>query len=117
MVVDMQQSTDFYQKLLGFKVVVSVPDKNPFFVILKNGPVELMLYQQQEFVKEIPKFAKTPVGGSIALYLEVENIKPLFNQLKGKVNIIQQLHETLYGTREFSLEDVNGYVLMLAERK
>jgi len=114
MVDDMKKTIDFYQEILGFQVTVSVPEENPFFVIINHESIELMLYQRDQFGKEIPKFKKMSVGGSIALYLEVENIKSLFDCMKGKVKIIQTIHETDYGSTEFSFEDCNGYVLMLA---
>lgn len=117
MVLDMDRTIDFYQNLLGFKVTVSVPEEKPFFAILKNDSVELMLYTKSEFKKEIPKFGKMDVGGSIALYIGVDDIKSIYKDLKNKVKIIQELHTTDYGTKEFSFEDINGYVLMLNESK
>ncbi len=116
MVDDMNASFNFYTKFLGFSCIVSVPEQQPFFVILQNGPVELMLYERKQFSEEIPQFKTMPVGGSIALYLTVENIDELYNDLKDKVTIIQQLHATDYATTEFSCEDNSGYVLMFNQR-
>ena len=116
MVDDIQKTIDFYKDILGFKITISVPEENPFFVVINNGPVDLMLYQRDQFSEEIPKFKDILIGGSIALYMNVENIESLFEVLKEKVKIIQELHETNYGTKEFSFEDCNGYVLMIAQK-
>lgn len=116
MVDDMDKSLIFYTDILGFNLIVSEPNKNPFFVILQNGPVELMLYHRKQFSQEIPKFKDILVGGSIALYFGVDEIEKLYMRLKGKVKIIQELHTTDYGSTEFSFEDNSGYVLIFNER-
>ena len=115
MVDDMEKSIDFYREVLGFKIILSEPKSDPFFVILQNGKVDLMLYQRKQFAEEIPSFKKIPVGGSIALYIGVENITSFFDDIKSKVKIIQPLHKTGYGSVEFSCEDYNGYLLMFHE--
>lgn len=116
MVDDMEGSINFYRDVLGFSNIVSEPKENPFFVILKNGSVKLMLYHRNQFSDEIPKFGKMSVGGSIALYIDVEKVDDLYEGIKNKVKIIQELHNTEYGSMEFSCEDNSGYVLMFNER-
>lgn len=116
MVDNVTESIDFYRDILGFEVTVLVPEENPFFAILQNGPVELMLYHRAHFSEEIPKFKNLSVGGSIALYIGVEAIDSLYKLLKDTVKIIQPLHTTDYGSIEFSCEDNSGYVLMFNER-
>lgn len=116
MVDDMKKSIDFYKEILGFNIIVSVPKENPFFVILQNGPVELMLYVRKQFAEEIPKLKDMNMGGSIALYIGVKNIKSFYKDVKDEIVIIQPLHETDYGSTEFSCEDYNGYILMFNER-
>ena len=116
MVDDMNKSIDFYRDILEFSIIVSEPQDNPFFVILQNGKVELMLYHRTQFSQEIPKFKDMPVGGPIALYIGVDEIEKLYKSVKNKVKIIQKIHKTDYGSTEFSCEDNSGYVLMFNER-
>lgn len=116
MVDNMAKSINFYRDILGFTIIISEPKETPFFVILQNGSVELMLYHRNQFSQEIPKFKDMSVGGSIALYIGVEEVEELYKSLSGKVKIIQELHTTDYGSVEFSCEDNSGYVLMFNER-
>ena len=113
MVDDMQKTLKFYKELLGFNVTVSVPDEDPFFVILANGDVNIMLYKREQFAEEIPAFKTQSMGGSVALYIGIDNIEEVYKNLSDKVDVIQPLHKTNYGTTEFSFEDCNGYILML----
>lgn len=117
MVDDIEASIDFYRKLLGFEIVVTEPKENPFFVILKNGDVELMLYNRKQFSEEISKFEKMKIGGTVALYIGVEKIDTFYKSVKNEVRIIQKLHSTDYDSTEFSCEDNSGYVLMFSEKK
>jgi uncharacterized glyoxalase superfamily protein PhnB len=43
------------------------------------------------------------------LYTQVDNIEALRNRLDGKAEIIEDLHNTSYGTREFIIRDCNGF--------
>ncbi len=116
MVDNMKDTVKYYTDILGFSIKISFPEDNPFFVSILNENVEIMLYTREEFSKEIPKFKDMKVGGSIALFIEVSNIKDMYKRIKGRVNIVQELHDTSYGTTEFSIEDINGYILMFNEK-
>lgn len=113
LVDDMDSMLHFYSELLSFNLETAVPEKSPFFVILNNNGVKLMLYAREQFTEEIPHFLSPETGGTFALFLEVENIEELYEKLQKSDSIIQPLHTTNYGTKEFSLSDPSGYVVML----
>ena len=43
------------------------------------------------------------------LYIYVESVDALRSQLDGKINIVEDLHDTFYGMREFIIRDCNGF--------
>jgi uncharacterized glyoxalase superfamily protein PhnB len=43
------------------------------------------------------------------LYIHVETIDTLRRQLDGKIDIVDDLHDTFYGMREFVIRDINGF--------
>jgi uncharacterized glyoxalase superfamily protein PhnB len=45
----------------------------------------------------------------VDLYVETDNIDDLYQRLKGRVTIREDLHETFYGMREFIVRDVHGF--------
>lgn len=112
LVDDMAAMVDFYTQKLSFRVLTSVPENNPFFVILGNNTVQLMMYSRTQFAEEIPHFTAPETGGTFAMFLEVEDIETLYKELRSYDSIIQPLHVTTYGTKEFSLTDPSGYVVM-----
>jgi lactoylglutathione lyase len=126
MVDSVNQTLDFYEQVLGFKLVMGVPENSqqvvttrdvntPLgFAIIKYHNVELMLQSQESLSKELPVFKNQPVGGSVTLYIEVARVKKLYENLKDKVTILKDLHATFYGKQEFYIRDCNGYVLTFA---
>jgi uncharacterized glyoxalase superfamily protein PhnB len=43
------------------------------------------------------------------LYIHVESIDTMRRQLDGKIDIVDDLHDTFYGMREFVIRDINGF--------
>lgn len=117
LVDDLPKTISWYQSILGFEIISISPDStNPTFARLKKGGVEIMFYHRTEFALEIPSFTDTRIGGSIALYLTVDDIQSIWDMIQDKAKVIQPLHNTDYGSREFTILDCNGYHLMFGER-
>jgi uncharacterized glyoxalase superfamily protein PhnB len=45
----------------------------------------------------------------VDLYITTENADDLFHQLKDQVQVVEDLHDTFYGMREFIVRDNNGF--------
>lgn len=117
LVDDFDKTIQWYQSTLDFKIVSISPDStNPTFARLKKGSVEIMFYHRSEFALEIPTFEDIRIGGSMALYLVVDDIQSIWDIVQDKTKVIQPLHPTNYGSKEFTILDCNGYHLMFGER-
>lgn len=117
MVEDVAKSVDFYQTILGFELVVAIPDEGqPDWAMMKHGEVEVMFQSRQSLSEEIPNFKEAKIGGSFTLYIDVEGIDKLYSMIKDKAAIVQEMHTTFFGSKEFAIQDVNGYVLAFSER-
>jgi uncharacterized glyoxalase superfamily protein PhnB len=128
MVGNVNEALAFYEGVLGFRLVMGVPEGSrqivttcdgdtPLgFAILQRDEVELMLQSQKSLAGELPEFKKRPVGGAITLYIQVASARELYEQIKDRVTILKDLHMTFYGAEEFYIRDGNGYVLTFASR-
>lgn len=126
MVDHVNRTADFYSDVLGFEFVMGVPEDSREivtarqkeqalgFAIVKCGNVEMMFQSKTFLAREIPEFSGMKIGGSLTFYMEVENVKGLYEELKDKVTIIKDMRTTFYGKREFYIRDCNGYVLTFA---
>jgi uncharacterized glyoxalase superfamily protein PhnB len=43
------------------------------------------------------------------LYTHVDHVDALRNRIDGKAEIVEDLHDTFYGMREFTIRDCNGF--------
>ena len=116
MVIDVNKTIDFYKNILGFKTIMTVQEEGVFqWAMMKNGNVEVMFQSKENLSKEIPELESKEIGGSLTLYIDVPDVKTLYEKVKGKVTIVQDMHATFYGTSEFSVKDINGYILAFAQ--
>jgi uncharacterized glyoxalase superfamily protein PhnB len=126
MVEDMDRTLDFYVDVLKFDFVIGVPENSqdivnirqenqPLqFAIMKSGNIDLMFQTKKCLTGEISQFEGTNIGSSSILYIEVEDVKKLYEELKDKVTIVKDIEAKFYGKQEFYLRDCNGYILGFA---
>ena len=116
MVEDVARTLVFYRETLGFEVLTTLPEQEPFaFAIVKRDGVELMFQSRLSLSENVPALTGAPIGASQTLYIEVTGIKDLYESLRDRVEIVVDFHDTFYGTQEFYFRDINGYILSFSE--
>ncbi len=116
MVEDANETVNFYQDVLGFALVASVPEEGQFnWAMMQHDAVEIMFQSRASLTEDVPLFKDKAIGGSLTLYIDVEDIKGLYGQVQNRVTILHEMTTTFYGTREFTIQDCNGYVLTFAQ--
>ncbi len=118
MVENVNETVDFYNKILGFKITMTVPETGQYdWAMVAHGNTTLMFQAKKNILEEYPVLSNQSVGGGLTFFLEVENIDKIYNQLKDNTKCVKELHVTLYGMKEFAIQDCNGFVLTFAERQ
>ena len=51
----------------------------------------------------------------VDLYAYTTGVDDLYNSLKERVDVIEGLHDTFYGMREFIIKDLNGFWITFAQ--
>jgi uncharacterized glyoxalase superfamily protein PhnB len=116
MVKDVNRTIAFYRELLRFELNQTVPETGPFeWASLKCGEVEIMFQAESSLAHDIPALKGMDIGGSLTFYIQMAGIEELYDRVKDSVTIVQDMHTTFYGMREFTLRDCNGYLLAFAE--
>jgi len=116
-VSNMPETIAFY-KMLGFNVTMSVPENGDdlVWVMMVNGSVTIMFQTYESLGESLPEIQRKD-GGSLLLYINLKNIRELFDSIKDKVKVLAGLDVTFYGATEFSILDNNNYVLTFAEHE
>ena len=129
MVKNVKKTVEFYKNILGFELVMAVPeaqdgilteileDKKIVYALVKNGNVELMVQDEKNLKKDLTVFANSKIGASVSFYIEIENLDKFYNDIKEKVEVVKEVSITWYGMKEFYIRDNNGYILGFAEQK
>ncbi len=126
MVENVNSTVDFYSDVFGFEFIMGVPEDSQEivttmqkgqalgFAIMKCGDIEMMFQAKKTLTEEIPEFSGMKIGGSLTFYIDVEDLRGLYAELKDKVTIIKDMQTTFYGKQEFYIRDCNGYILTFA---
>ena len=101
-VPDIRRAIDFYGSI-GFDLVgtdeAHYGDGNIYWAMLRNGGASMMLNIDGD---NSPKTSQD-------FYLRVENADVLYDAIKDKVTITEELHDQFYGMRDFWFSDPFGY--------
>ena len=101
---------------MSFELGQTVPETGQFvWASMKSGAVEIMFQSRSSLTGEIPALEDREIGGSLTFYIQMEGVEDLYARIKDSVTILQDLHTTFYGMKEFSMLDCNGYILAFAE--
>lgn len=116
-VSDIVRSLTFYRDVLGFAIVTTVPEAEPFvFVWLQRGDVQVFLNAQHAAAAEYPELAATVSGGSWTMFIVTDAVDELHRSLEAKVRVVMPLETKFYGMREFAIADPDGFVITFAEK-
>ncbi len=113
---DVNRSINFYTASIGFEVVMSIPDSGKLdFAILKYDEIELMVQSYDGIKSELPDIIPNELSPSFLLYFEVSDLHSIYERTRS-AEIIKDIHQTFYGTTEFSVMDPDGYIIGFAQR-
>lgn len=129
MVKDVKETVEFYKNILGFELVMAVPetqdeilneipeDKKVVYALVKNGNVEIMFQAEKSLKEDVSLLKNSNIGASCTFYIELENVEDFYKNIKDKVDVVKELFTTWYGMKEFYIRDNNGYILTFAKAK
>jgi len=116
-VEDVNKTANYYQRTLGFEIILTVPDSGVFdFAMLKLDNVTIMFQSMKGYIEALPEYKDQKAGGTLFLYIEVEDLDKIYDKVKiENAEIVVDINTTFYGTREFTMRDCDGYLLIFAE--
>ena len=118
-VSDIDASVEFYVQKLGFSKNWSIPDDSgkTDFASVQLGDAEILLGVLEGYV-EPQDLGKRGIG--IQIYIELSQglkVDDIYHKAKtGGANIIKDIADRDWGERVFTVKDIDGYHLMIAQR-
>lgn len=113
MTADMEGSVHFYRDLLNFDLIASEnsEDGQMEWVLLQQNNVLLSLKADQKLRKELPFLKDVSIGGSAFLCFKVKDLTAVYERISHYCDTINHPHLTPCGKVNFSMLDINGYLL------
>lgn len=117
-VANVERSVAFYCDVLGFTREIAVPDDGSplVFASVRSEAVEIFLNAQEPAIAEYPAFAGRPIGGTLTMFIEVDEIERVHAELQSRAPIVMPLERKWYGVTEFAITDPDGYIITFAQR-
>jgi len=101
-VPDVSATVDWY-KSVGFTVTDTYDNggQGLSFAILSFGASEIMFNSGGQ--------ASSSRRREVDLYVTADNVDNLYDSLRDRVEVVEGLHDTFYGMREFIIRDLNKF--------
>ena len=120
-VSSVERSLAFYVDVLGFARGMTVPDQAPFvFASVTSGAVEIFFNDTADALKERPDWSgRVNPSAASSMFVEMDGpgaVDALHDRVGNHAKIVMPLTTQWYGTREFAIEDPDGFVMTFAER-
>jgi len=110
-VANLKISVSFYVDKLGFEVLYTGPDDDPYWAIVGRDNVSIMLKAITADVKPIPNHTRHEWARWDA-YISTAEPHKLFDEYRSNdVSFSKPIHDNSDNLRGFEIEDADGYVL------
>ncbi len=116
MVKNVKETIKFYEEKLGFQKVLSVPEEGEIlnFAILNKDKISIMIQEQKNLIEEYSTLKTDEIVPTFTLFITVDDVSAVYNELKDRVKIAKELHKTFYGKDEFAIFDNNENILTIS---
>ena len=113
-VADLTKAVEYYNEKLGFKTDLLVPDKKPFFGIVRRDGVRILLKEIGPDVHPVPNHARHEWARWDALIM-CQDPDAVFSEFQAcGIPFHEPIEDTEDGLRAFEIKDKDGYVLCFA---
>lgn len=114
-VKNVNETVKFYTEILGFDLLMSVPDSGELsWAMLKSGRAVIMFQEVGNLQDEYPQLKGRSLSACLTFYVKMHNMMSLYARIKDTGYLAKELHKTFYGADEFAVFDNNGNILTIA---
>lgn len=96
-VKDLKKAVEWYKNVLDFNVAATWPPEKPNYVHFENEGGAMFALLEHKYV---------PTNGRFNFY--VDDVDALWERIKGQAEVREELFDTDYGSRKFTIFDLDG---------
>jgi predicted enzyme related to lactoylglutathione lyase len=115
-VKSVNETVKFYTEVLGFQLLMSVPEAGEFaWAMVGSGNAVILFQETGNLQEEYPQLNGQSQHATITFYVKLKGMNVLYEKLKDTDYLVKALHKTSYGADEFAVYDNNGFILTITE--
>ncbi|NDV68735.1 VOC family protein [Dysgonomonas sp. 25] len=115
-VKSVDETVRFYTEVLGFQLVMSVPETGTLqWAMVVSGDVSIMFQEMKNLLEEYPHLQGRSITATQTFYVKMKGMQELYRKVKDTAYLAKEMHKTFYGADEFAMYDNNGYILTITE--
>ena len=112
MVGSVEETLEFYSRVLGFQITDVFPPQMPFLrAVIRREDIIFLL----EARREAPAPARPMTA--LTFFAPVSDVQSLYNTVRRRAVLYHDLHHTRYGSTEFAVQDPNGFILVFSQKE
>jgi uncharacterized glyoxalase superfamily protein PhnB len=104
---DLRESIAFYTDVLGFKLDGTFPEDAPTWAGLTSGNARIM-------ITALDAAAAQPSLTGV-IYMYPDDVDAVWDRLKDVATVVEPIETRVYGMRDFSIRDPNGYMITFGQ--
>lgn len=105
-VADVQATLDWYRSI-GFEPIrFNEEDGQVDWALMSLGSSQLMLNGGGKMSSD---------RRDVDLYVRADDVAAIRRQIDGRAQLVEDIHDTFYGMREFTVRDINGFWITFGE--
>lgn len=106
-VADVQATLDWYRAIRFELIRCNEADRQLDWALMCLGSNQLMLNAGGKMRSEPRR--------DVDLYVETDSVAAIRRNIEGKAQLVEDIHDTFYGMREFTIRDLNGFWITFGE--
>ncbi len=104
-----------FYKSIGFQIIFDSPGN---YLVVRKGLAILNFWGDggrypNTYFKNFPRNIKK--GYAVEIIIPVKNIAGYYNKIKDKVNVVEPIRNRRWGSKDFRIEDPNGFYIRFTE--
>ena len=113
MVPRVEQSVHFYQEVLGFELLAKEEEDQAgiYWALMSLNGFRVSFKEERRMKKEVEYLKDSKIGSSAAICFRVDDLEGHWEKIKYKYDLLNHPHITPCGSTQFSMKDLNGYLL------
>lgn len=116
MVKDMKSALEFYEKVFGFEIRMTMPDKDGTLMHAEMQHKDCIIMMGAECPEGQTKSPGTLGGSSASFYIYVDDVNGFFEKIKGSVaKVHAEPVDQFWGDRMCHVEDPEGHQWSFAQ--